>query len=311
MIISESFCALHSDHPASPNMGSGVRDLENQLDGGEDLGIDVNEPLLPSWSSRARYSRTRLQQEVIELDDIPPIIKSANGNIFWADEQCTRRVGLTSTEARLLLRLLQVDEPENYNYNAYKEMFDDFGREQKRLQELVDDLPWWSLQRQQQRKIWKARIQWLNRMEEPRLWLLYLMARRRRILKQATQRVFQRLKEKRELRLLNKSHASQQQLATFNGESAVGTTKVNDACQTSETEVDIHSPTDLSFAPPVMMNEASQTSDAQLNRTSRILSAASRIRQSLSSGHRDSHSRERHSRRSSGHCPIFDKPCRY
>src|ERR1700680_3837997 len=110
-------------------------DIENQLDN-EYLGlVEASDPLLSkpdrdrSSNKSSRRCRNRRSLEIIELDDIPPIIKSANGNIFWADEQCTRRVGLTSTEARLFLKLLQTDEPENYNYQDYKEMFDDFGAE--------------------------------------------------------------------------------------------------------------------------------------------------------------------------------------
>jgi len=59
-------------------------DIENQLDG-EDLGgVEVNEPLLPKTdrTSNRTLKRMRRSLEVIELDDIPPIIKSANGNIF-------------------------------------------------------------------------------------------------------------------------------------------------------------------------------------------------------------------------------------
>jgi hypothetical protein len=285
------------------------RDLENQTPGEpEDSGLGAT-PLL-SWPSRGRDPRRR--REIIQLDDIPPIIKSANGNIFWADEQCTRRVGLTSTEARLFLKLLQVDEEENYNYGEYKEMFDDFGREQVRLQELVRDLPWWSWETYQQRKIWKARIEWLDRMREPRLWLLYLMARRRRILKKATERVFQRLKEKRAMRTMKNSqrHPSEPRFMTSNGEVlSPGPVMTNDASQTSETELDAQLPKEeISVAVPEMVNDASQTSEVQLNAASKVLSAASRIRQNFSTGHRKSHSQDRHSLLSSGHCPVFDKP---
>jgi hypothetical protein len=100
-------------------------DIENQYDG-VDLGHDSNDPLLPKsekLSIKAKTVKTlRRSLEVIELDDVPPIIKSTNGNIFWADEQCTRRIGLTSTEARLLLNLLRTDLPENYIYDDYKDM---------------------------------------------------------------------------------------------------------------------------------------------------------------------------------------------
>ncbi len=165
-------------------------DIENCCDK-VDLIFEAEEPLLPKSRRTSSKSIRRLRRslEIIELDDIPPIIKSANGNIFWADEQCTRRVGLTSTEARLFLKLLQTEEPENCNYDEYKQMFDDFGLEQRRLQDLVKSLPWWKWTTWRQKSIWKARIDWLKRMEEPRLWLLYLMARRKRILKKASIKV--------------------------------------------------------------------------------------------------------------------------
>jgi hypothetical protein len=265
-------------------MPSPTNDIENQFEGAEFLEVEADEPLLPKagtgdyTSSRKSSRYFHRVRETIELDDIPPIIKSANGNIFWADEQCTRRIGLTATEARLFLRLLQVDEPENLNYEDYKNMFDDFGREEQRLRELVNRLPWWSLETYHQRPIWLARIKWLERMREPRLWLLYLMARRRRILKKATGRVKERLLEKRALRKMNGSVHP-----------IVGGVTV--------TEAPTH---------PVMLDGASlsQTSEALLNTTTRIkTNIAERIRSSFSTGHRDSHSRP-----STGHCPVFDKP---
>lgn len=275
-------------------MPSPTYDVESQFDATEFLeveGIDASDPLLPKAESGDRGSRSsrkssryfRRVRETIELDDIPPIIKSANGNVFWADEQCTRRVGLTSTEARLFLRLLQVDEPENFNYEDYKNMFDDFGREEQRLRELVGRLPWWSLETYHQRPIWLARIKWLERMKEPRLWLLYLMARRRRILKQAADRVKKRLLEKRELRLMR----------VANG--LPPSPEVNGVIEMERGPE----------ARPAMMNEECQTSEA-LRPSSRIkTNIAERIRSSFGSGHRDSHSR---SRPSTGHCPVFDKP---
>jgi hypothetical protein len=59
-------------------------DIENQFDGADLGGIEDNEPLLPKTdrSSNRSSRRNRRSLEVIELDDIPPIIKSANGNIF-------------------------------------------------------------------------------------------------------------------------------------------------------------------------------------------------------------------------------------
>jgi hypothetical protein len=276
-------------------MPSPTNDIENALETAEFLevaGLDANDPLLPKAESGTKSSSRKSSRyfrrvhETIELDDIPPIIKSANGNIFWADEQCTRRVGLTSTEARLFLRLLQVDEPENFNYEDYKNMFDDFGREEQRLRELIDLLPWWSLETYHQRPIWQARIKWLERMREPRLWLLYLMARRRRILKQAADRVLQRLKEKRELRMMN---------GGING-------NVNGGVNGVHPQVGgVQEPE--SPARPVMVNEEAQTSEVLLHAKRIRNSIAGKIRSSFGSSHRDSPSRP-----STGHCPVFDKP---
>ena len=314
-------------------------DTENQLDN-EDLGpVEASEPLLPK-SDRDRSSnkssrRNRRSLEVIELDDIPPIIKSANGNIFWADEQCTRRVGLTSTEARLFLKLLQTDEPENYHYQDYKEMFDDFGREQARLKELVNGLPWYKLDAYRQRKIWKARIQWLERMKEPRLWLLYLMARRRRILKKASVRILARLAEKRRRKMGSKPHYERGRPppdltsslggdappdigSMMSGEVLPGNmAMLSEATQTS-------TPMERSPAPPSTTGEKRQTvvsdatspapppsrgrhqgvgSDAAQTTETHLGRLTSRLRDSLSA------SRHRHSPRSSqGQCPIFEKP---
>lgn len=265
------------------------RDLESQPNE-VDLDTDANDPLLPrSKSSRSSRSsrRPRNSQEVIQLDDIPPIIKSANGNIFWADEQCTRRVGLTSSEARLFLCLLQTEEPESYNYEEYKQLFDDFGREQERLQKLVDAVPWWDLNSYRQKAIWEARIQWLERMKEPRLWLLYLMARRRRILKQAAMRVLARLREKRLNRVAN-GHQHQHQPS----ESQTQPPVMNETSQ-------VEAPAPATTAIPVMVSEESQTSERHLNVTNVRDSISEMIKSSFSSGRR-SHS-------SQGRCPVFDK----
>lgn len=81
-----------------------------------------------------------------------------------------------------------------FNYSDCKAMFDDFGREKVMLQRLLDGLPWWGSWRKKQ--IWKERIQWLEKIKEPRLWLLYLMARRRRILQQAVIKMMVRFREK-------------------------------------------------------------------------------------------------------------------
>jgi hypothetical protein len=308
-------------------------DIENQLDN-EDLGpVEASEPLLPKIdrdrSSNKSLRKNRRSLEVIELDDIPPIIKSANGNIFWADEQCTRRVGLTSTEARLFLKLLQTDEPENYNYQEYKEMFDDFGREQARLKELVNGLPWYKLDTYRQRGIWKARIEWLERMKEPRLWLLYLMARRRRILKQASMRILARLSEKRRRKMGNGPQYERGRPppdliggdappgigSVMSGEALPGNMAMLSAATQTSTPMErspARPPTaeerrqtvasDATSPPPsrgkqAVVSDTTQTSDTHLGRLT------SRLRDSLSA------SRHRHSPRSSqGQCPIFEKP---
>ncbi|KAF4630397.1 hypothetical protein G7Y89_g7744 [Cudoniella acicularis] len=266
-----------------------------------DLGIDA--PLLPKPAQSVRSARTRgftrQSVEVIELDDIPPIIKSADGNIMWADEQCTRRVGLTATEARLLLCLLQTDEPESYNYEEYKAMFEHFGREQARLEELVRGIHWYNFEQYRQKAIWRERICWLQRMKEPRLWLLYLMARRRRILKQATEKVMVRLREKR---LERERNANAQRFQPHGHEINVESPHeqqyfppmVNEAAQTSETQLSIHP----EVAPrPVMKSEGAQTSENYLKSAKQLVTE--KFRASLSSGRR-SHS-------SQGRCPVFDE----
>jgi hypothetical protein len=274
-----------------------------------------NDPLLPksSRSSARKCAPLRRSLEVIELDDIPPIIKSNNGNVFWADERCARRVGLTATEARLLLKLLQTDEPESYNYDEFKAMFDDFGREQKRLEDLVHAVRWWNVPMYRQRSIWKARIQWLKRMDEPRLWLLYLMARRRRILKKATGKVLDRLKEKRRVRMAlheSPTRGRQPQTQTSNqaAQKSAQTIMINDETQTSS-QIDLDIPT-----PPIrqgprasFVSETSQTSDVKLGVIQRIRDSLSESRHKDSNDSRHSGSRARHSRSSHGHCPVFEE----
>ncbi|KAH6682968.1 hypothetical protein B0J14DRAFT_574752 [Halenospora varia] len=191
---------------SSEEMPSEIRDVEANLEGVELDIISVNEPLLDrSTKSSLRSTRRRRSLQVVTLDDIPPVIKSANGNIIWADEQCTRRIGLTTTEARLLLSLLTCScstspfsEPTFYtNYSDYISMFHSFSLESSRLRSLVADIKWWHFDRQRKKKIWVERIKWLERMEEPRLWVVYLMARRRRILRVGCKRVLGALREKR------------------------------------------------------------------------------------------------------------------
>lgn len=293
-----------------------AHDIEALYEKGD---FDPNVPLLPkSGKSSAKSLRPlRRSLEVIELDDIPPIIKSANGNIFWADEQCTRRVGLTATEARLFLKLLQIDEPENYNYDEFKQMFDDFGAEQQRLQQLVDALPWWKSDAYRQKAIWEARIDWLERMKEPRLWLLYLMARRRRILKKASMKVLEALKEKRRIKLAN---ASPQRGRTQLGQEQPA--MLSDTTQTSEDDLDTLGQLQAGQTKSAMLNDTTQTSDVLLdtlpppiplghptilsedsNGLETKLNFATRIRESLSA----SRHKESRSRSSTGQSPVFVK----
>ncbi|RDL39264.1 uncharacterized protein BP5553_03604 [Venustampulla echinocandica] len=281
-----------------------VVDVETPPDGADlDLDIHASHALLakPAQSIRSVQSRRdtqRNRQEVFELDGIPPIIKSANGNVFWADEQCTRRVGLTSTEARLLLGLLQTDEPEDYNYEEYKAMFEDFGREQQRLQQLVNSIHWWDFESYYQKGIWNARIDWLERMKGPRLWLLFLMARRRRILKQAAIRVMERLREKRIMREAGNGslhHPSQSiSISQLQGDTDQ-VPLTNDAVQASEVQL-----RSMSLrSPPVMVCDVSQISENHLEISGNTPSVSEKLGSSFSSGH---HSYSLH-----GHSPVFDK----
>jgi hypothetical protein len=283
-------------------MDPASRDIERQPFGGAkdlEIGLQVGDPLLP-WPSGSRSWRRR--REAVELDDIPPIIKSANGNIFWADEQCTRRVGLTSTEARLFLRLLQVDEPEDYNYGDCKAMFDNFGKEQARLQELMKDLPWWRLWTHRQKKIWEARVEWLARMNEPRPWLLFLMARRRRILIQAADRVLQGLRKKSEARTIagfEMQHQERGDSITDMEKISAGRVIIDDGSKTAETPLDSQPPKDAGpLALPPMVNYAIHTSDTRPKSASKLMSTMSRIQHGFK-GHRDQPLPE-------GHSPLPD-----
>ena len=144
-------------------------------------------------------------------------------------------------------------------------------------------------------------------MKEPRLWLMYLMARRRRILKQATERVRARLMEKRELRMMNgtNGHANRPHVnGVVERDVPVrpAIVMVNEESQTSEALID------TVRIKTKMVNDQSQTSDALLNTTrpkSSHHNIAERIRSSFGSSNRDSHSRSRPSTRQ---CPVFDKP---
>jgi hypothetical protein len=275
-------------------MTTGNHDIESQYDG-IDIGFDPIDPLVPLSGAKSIKSLKHMRRslEVLMLDDIPPIIKSANGNIFWADEQCTRRVGLTSTEARLFLKLLQTDRPENLNYDEYKAMFDDFGREQRRLQDLVNALPWYDLDTWGQKNIWEARIQWLERMEEPRLWLLYLMARRRRILKTASTRVMMRLKEKRRARMA----AGESPTRGRDPQSPTQPISGSDSTQNSQPKMERTA--SILLPKPgtsITIEEVSQTSDSHLH-------LADRIRESLSLSPLGR--REGRSVSSKPRCPVF------
>ena len=278
-------------------MATRIHDPESRYEE-VDIELETSEPLLPPQDGSPRKSMRPMRRslEVIQLDDIPPIIKSANGNIFWADQQCTRRVGLTTTEARLFLKLLRTDQVEDLNYDEYKAMFDHFGEEQKRLQELVAALPWYDLDTWRQRAIWKARIQWLERMKEPRLWLLYLMARRKRILTTASDRILKLFKEKRIIRM-----AAQESPTRGRNTEPGQPIMLNDTTQTSESLIETTLPHLLDKSKTnIMISEECQTLDNHLN-------LAARIRDSLSlspSGRKDSRSR---SHSSKGQCPVFNE----
>lgn len=62
-------------------MPSETRDVEANLEGVELDIISVNEPL-PDRSAKSslRSTRQRRSLQVVTLDDIPPVIKSANGS---------------------------------------------------------------------------------------------------------------------------------------------------------------------------------------------------------------------------------------
>lgn len=256
------------------------------------------DPLLPGPSSR-RHSRW--QHETIELDGIPPIIKSTNGNVFWADEQCTRRVGLTSTEARLFLKLLQLEETEDWNYADYRDMFDNFGKEQHRLEQLMHDLPWWNVSSYKQRKIWEARVEWLTRMREPRPWLLFLMARRKRILMQASQRVLEGLRRKSEGKSITGFQVQPPDPEhPTSGASSSSERPIYEAAKSSETLVNgqqFKTPGPLETSQEV--SDLSQGADAQFDAASKLKSAASRIQQGIITGHISQHSQPSHTEYSS------------
>ncbi|KAJ5054171.1 uncharacterized protein L3040_000453 [Drepanopeziza brunnea f. sp. 'multigermtubi'] len=134
---------------------------------------------------------------------MPPIVRSAEAEMFWADAQGPRRVGRTSTEARLFLKLLPADEPEKVIPAGCEHMLGGLGREQQRLRDRVEGLSWWKWTTRTTRRqegVWK-RIGWLKRMEEPRSRLLYLVARRKRILKQAPVKVLEALEGEQRVKL--------------------------------------------------------------------------------------------------------------
>jgi hypothetical protein len=181
-------------------------------------------------------------------------------------------------------------------------MFDDFGKEQVMLQQLVKGLPWRHLETYQQRKIWEARIEWLERMREPRLWLCYLMAKRRRILKKATVLVLARFKEKSQLKTMGSSHIQ-------TPGTGVSTIMISETSQTIEELVHGQSQTASEIlARSTMINDANQaletTDGTQEPVPSKLISAARELRLSFGSERRGSQFREH----SPGNCPIFDRP---
>jgi hypothetical protein len=160
-------------------------------------------------------------------------------------------------------------------------MFDGFGREQQRLQELVKALPWYKLDTYRQRGIWRARIEWLERMKEPRLWLLYLMARRRRILKKASVRVLAALQRKRRRKLENggvHERGRPPPTPSRDHEDLLGhMVMLSDATQTSTPlEASPSPPPTGPLKQPAMVSDAAQTSEHRLSHLT------SRLRDSLS-----------------------------
>ncbi|KAA8565356.1 hypothetical protein MFRU_045g00550 [Monilinia fructicola] len=166
-----------------------VYDIETQ----DPIPLNLHDPNHTSSQTQLLLATPAHHASQPHLGPVPPVIKSTNGNLFWADESCVRRVGLTCHEARLFLQL----QSGNYNYSEYAEMFHAFGEEKRNLERRLEELPWWRVER---RRVWEKRVQWLGRLEEPRLWLLYLMARRRRILLVACRKILERFREKRKVR---------------------------------------------------------------------------------------------------------------
>ncbi|TGO60330.1 hypothetical protein BCON_0036g00200 [Botryotinia convoluta] len=261
-----------------------------------------SQSLVPSSASRhVRFSMSAHQfPDSPTLGPVPAVIKSSNGNLFWADESCARRVGLTCNEARLFLQL----QSGNYNYSEYSPMFHAFGEEKKNLQRKLRELKWWQVER---RKEWEKRVEWLSKMEEPRLWLLYLMARKRRILWVACRRVLDRLRYKREEREERKRN-SQIGIETSE-ESTTGENSSPSESEDTQTGDDAQLVTELttdtlthlvparqSISPPASTHPHSAATHSHSH--SCLHKLTSRMRQPEKS----------HPDPSSNSCPIFNRP---
>ncbi|ATZ57357.1 hypothetical protein BCIN_14g05030 [Botrytis cinerea B05.10] len=234
------------------------------------------------------------------LGPVPAVIKSSNGNLFWADESCARRVGLSCNEARLFLQL----QSGNYNYSEYSPMFHAFGEEKKNLQHKLRELKWWQVER---RKEWEKRVEWLRKMEEPRLWLLYLMARKRRILLVACRRVLDRLRYKREEREERKRN-SQVGIETSE-ESTTGGNSSQLESEGTQTDNDAQSVTGLTTDTLTHLVRVSQSTPRPASTHSHESTAHSHSHSCLHKlTSRMKQSEKSHSDPSSNPCPIFDRP---
>ncbi|KAF5875302.1 uncharacterized protein Bfra_003757 [Botrytis fragariae] len=261
-----------------------------------------SQSLIPSSASHhAHFSMSTHQfPDSPTLGPVPAVIKSSNGNLFWADESCARRVGLTCNEARLFLQL----QSGNYNYSEYSPMFHAFGEEKNNLQRKLRELKWWQVER---RKEWEQRVEWLSKMEEPRLWLLYLMARKRRILWVACRRVLDRLRYKREEREERKRN-SQMGIETLE-ESTTGENSSPSESEDTQTGDDSQSVTELTADTLTHLVPAHQLISSPASTHSHSSATHSHSRSCLHKlTSRMRQPEKSHPDPSSNSCPIFSRP---
>lgn len=163
------------------------------------------------------------------------------------------------------------------------------------LQQLITDLPCWSWTTHKQKRIWKARIEWLDRMKEPRHWLLFLMARRRRILKKATVLCLARFREKSQLK--SKS-TSQVQTSSVEVPMIVGKTG-----QASRTQIEVPDVTTSQSLARVIMVDGSGPENVLAHQLPVHASTVRGLRSGLVTGYR----RSDFQLRSPGDSYIFDR----